>query len=125
MENFLKFAATGGLGTVTNLLLFFTMVDVFHLPALLASVLCYLLAATQNYLLNHFWAFQGKAGSSRPSFRLWRMFLVGSLAGLGINLVILQLTLGLFSAAVYSQLLGIGAGLAVNFFMAKFFVFKH
>jgi putative flippase GtrA len=125
LENFLKFAVTGGLGTVTNLLLFSFMVDVFDLPALLASTLCYLLAATQNYFLNYFWVFQGKTGSSCPSFRLWRIFLMGSLAGLGVNLIILQLTLGWFSAAVYSQLLGIGAGFVVNFFMTKFFVFKH
>ncbi|MET3106068.1 putative flippase GtrA [Oxalobacteraceae bacterium GrIS 2.11] len=121
---FLKFAVIGGLGTVTNLILFFLMVDILGGPAVPVSTFCYLICATQNYLLNHYWTFSGGSGSATPSKKQWGKYLLGSLAGLVVNLLILQLTLHWFPAAVYSQLLGIGASLVVNFVMAKYFVFQ-
>ncbi|MEB0013425.1 GtrA family protein [Glaciimonas sp. Gout2] len=122
LNGFLKFAVIGGLGTLTNLLLFFLLVDCLRGPALPIAVLCYILASTQNYILNHYWTFKRDVG---PSIRLWQMYLVGSLGGLVVNILILRITLSWFPMIVYSQLLGIGAGLIVNFFMVKVFVFKN
>jgi putative flippase GtrA len=123
MELFLKFALTGGIGTVSNLLLFFVLVDVFRLPAMPSSVACYFAAATQNYFVNHYWVFRD--GRRQPaSFYLWWRFILGSTGGLVVNLVILKLSFSWFSMAVYSQFFGIAIGLVINFMIAKLFVFR-
>lgn len=124
MRKFLSFAVIGGLGTVTNLVMFALIVDVFRGPALPAAILCYLVAATQNYFLNHFWTFR-EVGSRRGGGLLagWARFLAGSLVGLAINLLVLKLCLGLFPYATVAQFLGIVVALGVNFYVAKRFVF--
>lgn len=121
---FLKFAIVGGGGAVTNLLLFYIFVDVFHWNPLPISALCYFISAVQNYLINHFWTFHDKLEPSAPSLSALLKFLLASTVGLVVNLLCLKLTLGLFSTAVYSQFLGIAAGLVFNYAMAKIFVFK-
>ncbi|WP_430391377.1 GtrA family protein [Dyella sp. 20L07] len=124
MRKFFTFAGVGGLGTVTNLVLFALLVDFLHGPAVPAAILCNLVAATQNYFLNHFWTFRD-ANSGRASRLLhgWGKFLVGSLVGLAINLLVLRVFLGFFPFATVAQFLGIVAALGVNFYIAKRFVF--
>lgn len=124
MRKFFAFAVIGGLGTVTNLVLFALLVDFLHGPAVPAAILCYLIAATQNYFLNHFWTFRD-ASSGRTSRLLhgWGKFVVGSLVGLAINLLVLKVFLGFFPFATVAQFLGIVAALGVNFYIAKRFVF--
>ena len=124
MRKFFTFAVVGGFGTVTNLVLFALLVDFLHGPAMPAAILCYLVAATQNYFLNHFWTFRD-ASSERASWLLhgWGKFLVGSLVGLAINLLVLKVFLGFFPFATVAQFLGIVAALGVNFYIAKRFVF--
>ncbi len=124
MRKFFAFAVIGGLGTATNLLLFAVLVDVLHGPAVPAAILCYLVAATQNYFLNHYWTF--REVGRQPGFRFlhgWGKFLLGSLVGLVINLVVLKASMGFFPFATISQFLGIIAALGVNFYIAKRFVF--
>jgi putative flippase GtrA len=125
MRKFFAFAVIGGLGTVTNLVLFALLVDFLHGPAVPAAILCYLVAATQNYFLNHFWTFR-EANSWRAPRILhgWGKFLLGSLVGLAINLVVLKVCLGFFPYATVAQFLGILAALGVNFYIAKRFVFE-
>lgn len=122
--SFFKFAIVGGLGTVTNLLFFYVFVDVFDWQPLPVSTLCYFISAIQNYLINHFWTFQDKLDPSAPSLSALLKFLLASTAGLAVNLLCLKFTLGLFPAAVYSQFLGIAAGLIFNYVIVKFFVFN-
>jgi dolichol-phosphate mannosyltransferase len=65
LGQFIKFAITGGLGAVTNLLIFFTLADKFNLPEIPVSIGCFLIAATQNYVINHKWSFKKKHGKNR------------------------------------------------------------
>jgi dolichol-phosphate mannosyltransferase len=65
VDQFFKFAVTGGLGTVTNLLIFFLLVDVANLNQVLISVCCFFVASIQNYILNHKWSF-GQSSRHEP-----------------------------------------------------------
>ena len=47
------------------------------------------------------------------------------MAGLGMNVVVLQVTLHWFEVAVFSQLLGVCSGFFVNFLAAKFLIFNR
>jgi hypothetical protein len=55
--SFLKFAAVGGAGTMTNLAVFLLLADKIHWNPLAASVISFCLAVSQNYLLNASWTF--------------------------------------------------------------------
>ncbi len=125
MRNFIVFSIIGALGAVTNLSLFAFFVDFLHAPAIPVAMLCYVVAATQNYFLNNYWTFHHSRvqGWRHHLTRLGR-FLVGSLFGLLINLVVLQVSLEFFPYATFSQMLGIVAALGVNYYVAKKFVFR-
>ena len=125
-KKFLKFGITGGLGTVTNLVLFFILVDCLHFPPSPVSAFCFLIAGTQNYLINHLWTFKMESRGTRPSFSLWTKFMVSSLFGLAINLLTLNLLLYFFTwpYKTIPQALGILAGMGVNFLFSNFLVFK-
>lgn len=127
MVKFLKFAVTGGLGTVTNLALFFIFADVLHLPSVPVSAGCFFVAATQNYFLNHLWTFREENAARPVSFLLWLKFISGSLAGLFANVAVLALLTHFFawSYKVIPQAAGILFGTGVNFVFANFFVFRE
>ena len=57
-----KFLAVGLLGTITNLTLFYIFVDIMMFPALQISIITFLIASLQNYILNHFWTFTKDMG---------------------------------------------------------------
>ena len=63
---------------------------------------------------------------TRPSFSLWTKFMMSSLFGLSINLLVLNLLLYFFTWPYNTipQALGILAGMGVNFMFSNFFVFS-
>ena len=127
LKKIIKFSITGGLGTVTNLALFFLMVDILHLNPTFVSCFAFFIACTQNYILNHLWTFK-EENTCSLNFYLWLKFLCGSLLGFIINLIILNVLLFLhFNWAFYviPQGIGIAAGMCMNFIISNFFIFRH
>jgi putative flippase GtrA len=124
---FLKFGVTGGLGTIINLLIFFLLVDLAGLPEIPVSIGCFIIAGTQNYFLNHLWSFREYTKNTRLSVKRWAMFLLGSLAGLGINILVMKLVLAAFVLPwkFIAQACGIIAGMFINFIISKFFIFRR
>lgn len=57
-NSFLRFLFVGALGTVVNILIFFILADTLHFDATFSSVVAFLFAVTQNYILNHVWSFK-------------------------------------------------------------------
>ena len=125
-KKFLKFGITGGLGTVTNLVLFFILADHLHFPPSPVSAFCFLIAGTQNYLINHLWTFKLESRGTPPSLHLWTKFMISSLFGLAINLITLNLLLYFFTwpYKTIPQALGILAGMGVNFLFSNYLVFR-
>jgi len=122
---FLKFGITGGLGTITNLVIFYFLVDINNLPEIPISILCFIIAGTQNYLLNHLWTFRKYTDKTPISFARWFGFLFGSLFGLTVNILVMKLIINNFvlQYKFFAQACGIAAGMIVNFFMSKFVIF--
>ena len=125
-KKFLKFGITGGLGTVTNLVLFFIFADKMNMPPTPVSMACFIIAGTQNYLINHLWTFKAQSRGTSPSFTLWGKFMASSLCGLAINIAVLNLLLYFLTwpYATIPQALGILAGMGVNFLFSNFLVFR-
>ena len=116
LKKLLKFAVTGGLGTVTNLVLFFIFADKIGINPTFVSVFCFLIAGTQNYTLNHLWTFRAQEAK----------FLLASLVGLFVNLAVLNILLRVcdWPYKVIPQAVGILCGMVFNFIASNFFVFK-
>lgn len=91
---------------------------------ILMSTLCYMIAATQNYVVNHYWTFRENTYLSKPSLKKWFAFLTGSSAGLAVNLIVLQCTIDVFDYITISQALGLVAGFVFNYITAKYIVFS-
>lgn len=123
---FLKFAVTGGLGTITNLAVFFVFADLLGLPEIPVSIGCFLISVTQNYILNHLWSFKTHTVGTELSLKRWGLFTASSLLGLAVNVTVMQIIL-LYWALPYkfiAQAWGIAAGMVVNFFLSKYAVFR-
>jgi putative flippase GtrA len=126
ISEFLKFGVTGGLGSVTNLTIFFLLVDKAGLPEIPVSILCFIIAGTQNYFLNHYWSFREHTENTDVSFKRWLMFLSGALLGLGINITVMYTIVTNFTLPykTIAQACGIAAGMISNFLVSKFIVFR-
>jgi dolichol-phosphate mannosyltransferase len=124
---FLKFCATGGLGTVTNLCLFFIFADKAGMPEIPASTGCFLIAGTQNYIINHKWSFAQNTRQTPLSIQKWLAFLGGSLIGLAANILVMAAVLAYFTPPykAIAQACGILAGMAINFIASKFIIFRR
>tara|TARA_Y100000590_G_scaffold152262_1_gene174840 strand:- start:540 stop:917 length:378 start_codon:yes stop_codon:yes gene_type:complete len=121
-----KFLAVGLLGTITNLTLFYIFVDIMMFPALQISIITFLIASLQNYILNHFWTFTKDMGANSPKISNYFRFLLVATIGLFINLLILWWFIETFDPAikVVAQAFGIAGGTMINFLGSKYWVFK-
>ena len=125
-DQFIKFGITGGLGTITNLFFFFLFADKSSLPEIPVSVGCFVIAGTQNYIINHKWSFAGNTGTSKLSVKKWLLFLNASLVGLLVNIIVMKLMIINFNLPYkfIAQACGIMMGMMVNFVFSKFVVFR-
>jgi dolichol-phosphate mannosyltransferase len=127
IDQFFKFTLTGGLGTITNLLIFFLCADVFRLAEIPVSVFCFLIAASQNYILNHRWSFRQNTAKEALSPQRWLQFIAGSLFGLAVNIAVMTIILAALAPPFkfIAQACGIAAGMTLNFGFSKFVVFRN
>jgi dolichol-phosphate mannosyltransferase len=126
LAEFFKFAITGGMGTATNLVIFFLCADLLGLYEIPVSIGCFVIAVTQNYFINHRWSFKKTTAHTKPSPKQWALFIAASLAGLAVNLVVMRTVLIYWTPSykVIAQAAGIAAGLLVNFGFSKHVVFR-
>ncbi len=122
----IRFGIVGGLGTLTNLALFFVLVDLYGMAALRGVFVCFAVAVSQNYALNELWTFATEGDGHLAWVRYWK-FVLASLAGLAVNAVVLALLIAAFTfpLLVIPQAVGILAGTAVNFAASRTLVFRR
>ncbi len=125
-HSFIIFAIVGFGGMVTNLCIFFVFADILNLWANGVAVMAFLIAGTQNYVLHHKWTFGKVMSGVRLSFYGWVKFNLTTLAGLGINLVVLNLILYFYDVPykVIAQFCGVAFGTVFNYLGSRLFVFK-
>ena len=121
-----KFLAVGLLGTISNLTLFYIFVDRLMFPALQISIITFLIASLQNYILNHFWTFTKTMDAEPPKILNYFRFLFVAMIGLFVNLLILWWFIEIFDPKikVIAQAFGIAGGTMFNFLGSKYWVFK-
>jgi putative flippase GtrA len=119
----LRFGAVGGSGYVVNILVFTIVVHAVGLGHLVAATAAFLVAVTNNFLLNRHWTFDAREGHA--GFQAARFFAV-SLVAFAFNLVVLELLItrgGL--PAVPAQALAIIAATPLSFVGNKLWSFSR
>lgn len=116
-----KFSAVGASGYVVNLAVYTTLVHTFDVHYILAAVLAFCVAVTNNFLWNRHWTFDAKDG--HMGFQAAR-FLTVSVVALGFNLIILELlvTVGDLEK-VLAQAIAVLAATPLNFIGNKLWSF--
>lgn len=122
----IRFGIVGGLGSVTNLALFFVLVDRGGMAALLGAFVCFAVAVSQNYVLNEWWTFATRGDGRLAWLRYWK-FILASLVGLAVNAAVLSalIVAYTFPLLVIPQAVGISAGMAINFVASRSLVFRR
>ena len=125
-KQLVRFGLVGGLGTATNLVLFFGLVDLGGLDPILGIVVCFAVAVSQNYALNELWTFAIRGAGALSGLRYLK-FVAASLVGLGVNTVVYVALEAAFSfpLKVIPQAVGIAAGTLVNFLASRYLVFQR
>ena len=120
-----QFATVGGLGTVSNLIVFFALVDIYGVAPLVGATIAFAVAVSQNYALNDLWNFKPE-GQNRIEGRRYLKFVFFSGLALGVNLVVLQSLISQFDfpVLVIPQAIGILAATALNFLTSRLVTFR-
>jgi len=119
-----QFVVVGGSGYVINLAVFTVLTqaaDLHHIPA---AVGAFAVAVTNNFLLNRQWTFRGQgAREDHAGFQAARFFAV-SLAGLGVNLLVLTILVDLAEISeLPAQAVAVAFATPVNFVGNKMWTF--
>ncbi|HET6832062.1 MAG TPA: GtrA family protein [Solirubrobacterales bacterium] len=120
------FAVVGGIGYVVNLAVFTLLAEGADVNHLLAAVGAFVVAVTNNFLLNRHWTFRRQGSKeSHAGFQAAR-FLTVSIVGLAVNLVILELLVSSAGLAeLPSQAIAVALATPVNFIGNKLWTFDR
>ena len=116
-----KFGVVGASGYAVNLSVFALLVEALDAHHLLAAVVAFCVAVSNNFLWNRIWTFAATDG--HPGFQAAR-FLTVSVLALGVNLAVLE---GLVTAAGIAELpaqaIAVGVAMPLNFVGNKLWTF--
>lgn len=115
-----KFSTVGASGYIVNLAVYTTLVHALDVHYILAAVLAFCVAVSNNFLWNRHWTF--RAAEGHMGFQAAR-FLTVSLIALGFNLLVLELLVSAGVEKVRAQALAILAATPLNFIGNKLWTF--
>jgi putative flippase GtrA len=117
-----RFGLVGGVGFVVNVAVYALFVHYVKVDYRVASVVAWLIAVLNNFILNRRWTFDARAG--RAHFQALR-FLMVSLVAEGFSLLLLTVLVedGGFSK-VPAQALAVAASMPLNFLGNKLWSFR-
>lgn len=118
---FLKFCVVGVSGTVIDFGLTWICKEIFKIPKFLANAIGFVVAATNNYILNRIWTW----GSTNEQIGIeYTKFFFVSLIGLGLNTLILYIFNEKIKMNFYvSKVIATGFVMLWNFFANNYFTF--
>ncbi len=117
-----RFGLVGGVGFVVNLAVYTLFVHSAGVDYRVASVVAWLVAVLNNFVLNRHWTFDARGGRAR--FQAIRFLLV-SLVAEAFSLALLTLFVqGAGFAQVPAQALAVGASMPLNFLGNKLWSFR-
>ena len=116
-----KFGVVGASGYAVNLSVFALLVEALDAHHLLAAVVAFCVAVSNNFLWNRTWTFAATDG--HPGFQAAR-FLTVSVLALGVNLAVLEaLVTAAGIAELPAQAIAVGVAMPLNFVGNKLWTF--
>jgi putative flippase GtrA len=116
-----KFGVVGATGYAINLAVFALLTQALDVHHIAAAIGAFCVAVSNNFVWNRHWTFQARDG--HPGFQAARFFAV-SVAGLGFNLLVLELLISSVGVAeVPSQAIAVALSMPVNFVGNKLWTF--
>ncbi len=117
-----RFGVVGGSGFLVNIAVYALCVHALGVDYRLSSVLAWLVAVLNNFVLNRHWTFDAAAGSARlQGIRFFLVSLVAEVFSLGL-LTILVESAGM--EKVTAQALAVAASMPLNFLGNKLWSFR-
>ena len=117
-----RFGLVGGIGFIVNVAVYALFVHSAGLDYRAASVVAWLVAVVNNFVLNRHWTFDAREG--RAHFQAMR-FLVVSLAAEAFSLLLLTLLVESGGIAkIPAQALAVAASMPLNFLGNKLWSFR-
>lgn len=119
----MKFGSVGALGTVTNMTIYSSLIFM-NINYNIASMSAFIVAVTQNFLLNKRWTFSDYDKGIKNRFI---KYLILNFLSFLLNLTILNLIIYYFgtdkSTQIFAQILGIAGAMVTNFTGSHMVVF--
>lgn len=116
----IKFGAVGASGYVVNLIVYEIARQQFDIHYLVAAVIAFVFAVTNNFLWNRHWTF--KATDGHAGFQAMRFFVV-SLFALAFNLAVLQVLVAAGLGEFPAQAIAVICATPLNFIGNKLWSF--
>jgi dolichol-phosphate mannosyltransferase len=117
-----RFGIVGGSGFVVNLAVYALCAQAIGIDYRVASVLAWLVAVLNNFLLNRHWTFDAAAGNAR--FQAPRFFVVSLVAEVFSLLLLTVLVESAGMGKVPAQALAVAVSMPLNFLGNKLWSFR-
>ncbi len=126
VRQFVKFAVVGLSGTIINLVIFTLLqrVDPMHARPLHYNVIYtigFMAGGVSNYYLNRIWTFRSTGHAVREGAQFLTVSAIALLVALGLGLLLH----GYLGYGHKMWLVATLGGICVNFFLNKYWTFKH
>lgn len=123
IRQFWKYCVVGASGYVINFGVFSIFYGFAHIPYFMAATFSFMVAATNNFLLNKYWTFSNPQGQVATQAG---RFVIVSVASWAMNMVLLVTLIEVFSFNEYiAQGLSISAVTVLNFTGNKLWSFRQ
>jgi putative flippase GtrA len=121
MNQLLRFAATGLIGTLAHFTVLTAMVEVFNFQPTVASTMGFVVGASVNYLGARRWVFVSSASHARTLPR----FLLIAFATMWLNLAIVWFGVEILNLHYFvTQILATGIAFVANYVLNKLWAFR-
>ncbi len=125
---FIRFCVVGGIGFIADALVFALCVELFGLPLLWARAISFVIAASVTWFGNRCFTFMDVSNGGASAFAQWGKFMLVACFAAIPNFAVFQSVLWLFDDKEWvpylALLLGIIAGMLVNYCLSRRWVFS-
>jgi putative flippase GtrA len=120
---FIKFAIVGVVNTIIHMTILYILTEYFGVYYILASLIGFLVAVTNSFILNTIWTFN-KDIREKAGVRYSKFFITSIIAA-GVNMGLLYLITEYFGIwYMLSQIIATGISLILNFIGNKYWTYK-
>ena len=124
-EEFIKFLAVGFSGVFVNLGIYIFLTRFMGVPVEFAPPVSIEASIITNFLFNHYWTFSGRTTETSFLRKLFRFHMAAGIAGI-LNYTVFLVMLKAFGFHdILSNIIGIGLGALVNYFLNSYWTWKQ